>query len=133
MAISWLGWPTHTVNIPSVKFVKHADYVGMVSGKKENKFETIGLTPVKSDLVDAPFVEKFPMTLECKVIHIHEIGLHTQFIGEILDVKVDQATLDASGQPDMNKVAPFIYGSDIQTYRKVGDAIGNAFKIGREL
>lgn len=123
----------YTVNIPSVKFVKHADYVGMVSGKMENKFETIRLTPVKSDLVDAPYVEEFPMILECKVIHTHEIGLHTQFIGEILDVKVDQAALDTPGQPDMNKVAPFTYDCDTQTYHRVGDAIGNAFKVGKEV
>ena len=123
----------YTINIPSVKYAKQADYVGMASGKKEDKFKTTGLTPMKSDLVDAPYVAEFPMILECKVIHTYEIGLHTQFIGEILDVKVDQAALDASGQPDMNKVAPFIYGSDIQTYHKVGDAIGDAFKIGRDL
>lgn len=123
----------YTVNVPSVNFVKHADYVGMATGKRENKFETTGLTPVKSDLVDAPYVAEFPMILECKVIHTNEIGLHTQFIGEILDVKVERNALNETGQPDMEKVAPFIYGSDIQTYHRIGGTIGRAFKIGREL
>jgi flavin reductase (DIM6/NTAB) family NADH-FMN oxidoreductase RutF len=123
----------YTINIPSTKYVKEADYVGMASGKRENKFETTGLTPVKSDLVDAPYVAEFPMILECKVIHTHEIGLHTQFIGEILDVKVEQNVLDEAGQAVMNKVAPFIYGSEIQTYHRVGEEIGKAFKIGKGL
>ncbi len=123
----------YTINIPSVEYIKHADYVGMVSGKREDKFQATGLTPVKSDLVDAPYVAEFPMILECKVIHTYEIGLHTQFIGEILDVKVEQNALNDSGLPDMNKVAPFVYGSEVQTYHQIGEEIGRAFKIGKDL
>ena len=54
-----------------------------------DKFSATGLTPVKSDLVDAPYVKEFPLVIECKVIKIVEIGLHTEFIGEIMDVKAD--------------------------------------------
>jgi len=43
-----------------------------------DKFSTTKLTPVKSDIVDAPYVKGFPMVLECKVIKIIEIGLHTR-------------------------------------------------------
>ena len=117
----------YTISIPSVSHAREADYVGMISGKRENKFETTGLTPTKSDLVDAPYVEEFPMILECKVIHTLEIGLHTQFIGEILDVKVDETALTDKGLPDMDKVAPFVYGTEIQSYYSIGEKIGNAF------
>lgn len=123
----------YTVNIPSVGHVREADYVGMASGKKEDKFQKTGLTPVRSELVDAPCVAEFPMTLECRVIHTHEIGLHTQFIGEILDVKVDEDALNDAGLPDMNKVAPFVYGGEIQAYHGIGAEIGKAFRIGRSL
>ena len=122
----------YTINIPSIKHAREADYVGMISGKQENKFETTGLTPVKSDLVDAPYVDDFPMILECKVILTHEIGLHTQFIGEILDVKIDKAALTDKGLPDMGKVAPFIYANEIQGYYQIGDKIGNAFDMGKK-
>lgn len=122
----------YTISIPSVEHAREADYVGMISGRRENKFETTGLTPVKSDLVDAPYVDEFPMVLECKLIHTYEIGLHTQFIGEIIDVKVDEATLTSKGLPDMEKVAPFVYGSEIQSYFRIGDKIGNAFDIGKK-
>jgi len=122
----------YTINIPSIEHVREADYVGMASGKRENKFETTGLTAVKSDLVDAPYVNEFPMILECKVIHTHESGLHTQFIGEIHDVKIDQSALNDKGQPNMNKIAPFVYANEIQTYHKIGEKIGSAFNIGKK-
>ena len=59
-----------TVNIPSENYVKEADYFGMVSGKKEDKFAKTGLTPVKSDIVDAPYISEFLVILECKVIQV---------------------------------------------------------------
>src|SRR3989339_86899 len=93
----------YTLSVPSVRYVQAADYFGMVSGRKVNKFKETGLTPIKSDLVDAPYVEEFPMILECRVIHHYEIGLHTHFVGEILDVKVDEDVLGDDGVPDIEK------------------------------
>ena len=81
--------------------------------------------------MDAPYVAEFPMVIECKVIHTFEIGLHTQFIGEIVDVKVEQDALDDAGQPDMAKIAPIVYGSQVQTYHRVAEEIGKAFSVGK--
>lgn len=53
-----------TVNIPSEKYIKEADYFGMASGKNENKFDVTSLTAVKSEKVDAPYIEEFPLVLE---------------------------------------------------------------------
>ena len=39
--------------------------------------------------VDAPYIKEFPVNLECKIIHVIELGLHTQFIGEVMDAKID--------------------------------------------
>jgi flavin reductase (DIM6/NTAB) family NADH-FMN oxidoreductase RutF len=122
----------YTINIPSADYAKETDFMGMASGRNQDKFQAAGLTPVRSDLVDAPYVAEFPMILECKVIHTLEIGLHTQFIGEIMDVKADPNVLNESGLPDMAKVAPFIYGSEIRTYHRIGEKIGDAFSIGKE-
>ncbi|OGL47356.1 MAG: flavoredoxin [Candidatus Schekmanbacteria bacterium RBG_13_48_7] len=122
-----------TVCIPSEKYVKEADYFGMVSGKNENKFETTGLTPVKSDLVNAPYVKEFPFALECKLIHTHEIGLHTQFIGEILDIKADESVLDQNGRIDIEKVKPILYAPDVRSYYGIGKNLGIAFSLGKEI
>jgi flavin reductase (DIM6/NTAB) family NADH-FMN oxidoreductase RutF len=120
----------YTINVPSVNYIKEADYVGIVSGRDVDKFSTTGLTAVKSDLVDAPYVNEFPVVMECKLLHTIEIGLHTMFIGEVLDVKVDEAVLAADGKPEMEKLDLFVYTSD---YYTVGKQAAKAFSIGKEL
>lgn len=123
----------YTINIPSEKYVKESDYFGLVSGKTEDKFASTGLTPVKSDLVHAPYIKEFPFILECKLLHTFEIGLHTQFIGEIVDVKVDESVIDANGNPDIEKVKPIILALSSKTYHGIGEKIGDAWSIGRDI
>ncbi len=123
----------YTVSVPSEKYTKEADYFGMATGRKEDKFERTGLTAVGSDLVDAPYVAEFPMILECRVIHHYEIGLHTHFVGEILDVKVDASVLGDNGKPDIQKVRPIIFANEVRRYHGVGQLLGKAFDMGKEL
>ena len=122
-----------TISIPSEDYAKEADYFGLVSGEKEDKFAASGLTPVKSDLVNAPYVEEFPLVLECKVLHTLEIGLHTQFVGEIMDVKADAAVIGENGLPDIEKVKPFSYAPESRGYYRIGSFLGKAFSIGRSV
>ena len=82
-----------TVNVPSEGHAREADYVGIASGRKVDKFAASGLTPIRSKLVDAPYVAEFPLVLECRLLRTVEIGLHTQFVGEIVDVKADETVL----------------------------------------
>ncbi len=119
-----------TVNIPSESNLVAADYFGMVSGKAEDKFKATGLTPVKSDHVDAPYIKEFPLVIECKVIKTVEIGLHTQFIGEIMDVKMDESLLH-DGRPDIEKLKPVIFAPELRTYFSVGRELGKAFSMGK--
>jgi flavin reductase (DIM6/NTAB) family NADH-FMN oxidoreductase RutF len=121
-----------TVCVPSEDQVRAADYFGIASGRDVNKFEETGLTAVKSDLVDAPYVAEFPMILECRLIDRHEIGLHTQFIGEILDVKVDDDRLNGAGNPDIEKVRPLVYSPTVQTYHGIGCEVGRGYSIGKK-
>ena len=122
-----------TINIPSESHVKEADYFGIVSGKSENKFAQAGLTPVKAETVNAPYVKEFPLILECKVIHTIEIGLHTQFVGQILDVKVDEEYLTPKGYPDIEKIKPFLFAVEASGYYGLGPYLGDAFSVGREI
>jgi flavin reductase (DIM6/NTAB) family NADH-FMN oxidoreductase RutF len=121
-----------TVNVPSEKYIKETDYVGIASGKKVEKFSATRLTPVKSDLVDAPYVNEFPLVLECKLLHTIEIGLHTQFIGEILDAKAEEAVLE-KGVPDMKKVNPILLVPETWLYYGVGTYLAEAFSIGKKI
>jgi flavin reductase (DIM6/NTAB) family NADH-FMN oxidoreductase RutF len=122
-----------TISVPSEGQVKEADYCGIASGREVDKFAKCGFTPVRSDLVDAPYVQECPLIVECKLIHTVEIGLHTQFIGEILDVKADPEVLGEKGLPHMEKVRPIIFGPEIRSYHGIGAYLGKAFAIGKDL
>jgi flavin reductase (DIM6/NTAB) family NADH-FMN oxidoreductase RutF len=116
-----------TVNIPSEKYVKEADYVGIASGRDVNKFTETGLTPVKSNSVNAPYVEEFPVVLCCNLLKTVEIGLHTQFIGEIVDVLIDESCLDENNKPMLNSIKPFCYDSATKNYYSTGETIIRGF------
>jgi len=122
-----------TVNVPSAAHIKIADYCGIASGKNVDKFSIAHLTPVKSEIIDAPYIKEFPMILECKLLSTTEIGIHTHFIGEIMDVKVDENMLGKDGLPDILKIKPVLYGPEIQGYYGVGEFLGKAFSIGKEI
>lgn len=122
-----------TVSIPSEDYVREVDYFGIVSGRNVDKFSAAGLTPVRSENVDAPYVAEFPFALECTLLHTVEIGLHTQFIGEIVDVKADEAGLLESGELDIEKVRAILYAPDNRAYYGVGARLGEAFSIGRQI
>ncbi|MCJ7550809.1 MAG: flavin reductase family protein [Anaerolineae bacterium] len=122
-----------TISIPSETYVVEADYAGIASGRDVDKFAVTGLTPVRSELVDAPYVAEFPMVLECKLTRIVEVGLHTMFIGEVLDVKAEETVFDENGHLDITKVRPLLWAPDGRSYYGVGEALGEAFQIGRTL
>ncbi|TGE37026.1 flavin reductase family protein [Desulfosporosinus fructosivorans] len=121
-----------TINIPSEKYVREADYFGMVSGKNEDKFAKTGLTPVKSDILDAPYISEFPVNLECKIIQVIELGLHTQFIGEVMDAKIDD-TIQEKGEPIIEQIKPLIFALDSRNYYGIGKQIGQAYSLGNEI
>lgn len=121
-----------TVNIPSRRFVAEADYFGIASGHREDKFTKAGLTPVRSELINAPYIKEFPFFLECRLLHSFEIGVHTQFIGRILDLKV-QETLVERDCPSLTAADPILYAPGLQSYYAVGDPLGPAFSLGKKL
>lgn len=122
-----------TVSIPQQSYARQVDYLGMASGREVNKFKEARLTPVRSTLVHAPYVAEFPVALECRLAHTIELGLHTQFVGEILDVKADETALDAEGRTAIEKVLPFLFDPNTQRYFGVGSCLGEAFSLGMTL
>lgn len=116
----------YTVNIPGETYWKEADYVGCISGRDTDKFKDTKLNSIRSDLIDAPYIAEFPLILECKVKEIVELGLHTMFVGEILDTKIDEEML-TDDKPDINKIKPIIFDMARRGYSGVGARIGDAF------
>lgn len=122
-----------TVGIACEDRMAEADYVGITSGRDVDKFAVAGLTPVKSELVDAPYAAEFPVVLECRLLHTIEIGIHTQFIGEIIDVKGDMDVFSDDGLLDIMKIKPLVYDASHMGYHGVTSCIGRAYAVGKEL
>jgi flavin reductase (DIM6/NTAB) family NADH-FMN oxidoreductase RutF len=122
-----------TISLPSRAYAAQADYIGLVSGRNHNKFEELGLTPVASTLVDAPYVSEFPLVLECRLVATHELGLHTQFVGEVMDVKVDEKLVTNKGKVNIEELDPILFMPDSGLYYGLGTLIGEAFSIGKDM
>jgi len=122
-----------TINIPSQQQLIQTDYIGMVSGRNADKFIVTGLTPIQSLAVNAPYIKEFSLVLECQLLHTMELGLHTQFIGQIIDVKADESVIGDTNLPDIEKVNPLISSASDRAYYALGKFLGKAYSIGSTL
>jgi Conserved protein/domain typically associated with flavoprotein oxygenases, DIM6/NTAB family len=122
-----------TICIPSEEFAKEADYFGIESGREIGKIEAAGLTAERAEKVNAPYIKEFPMHLECKLTDRMNLGSHFVLIGQIVDVKANEEILDHKDSIEIQKLKPLIYSPTDRSYYKVGDEVGKAFSIGKEL
>ncbi len=132
-----------TVNVPSSHYLTEVDYVGLVSGRKTDKFAVCGLTPVESESVDAPYIDEFPTHAECKLHDTVDLGTHTMFIGEIVCIRGKESVLtdislfapNAKDVPDMIKAKGIVYAAtgDHRYYCSLGEPLEKSYTIGRQL
>ena len=118
-----------TVSIADSKHVIEADYFGIVSGNNTpNKFENSGLTAVKSENVDAPIINEFPICLECEFIEYSECGV----IGKVINVTADEKVMK-NDNVDITLVDAITFDPFTHGYYKVTERVGNAFQDGLQL
>lgn len=120
-----------TVNIPSVNYVGQADFCGMTSGKRVDKFAATRLTPERGQFVDAPLVLEFPVCMECRLLHTFAIGSHDMFVGEIMASWIALDCLEPDGAVNPSKIAPITYAPGDGGYYSIGYPVGRAFDAGR--
>ncbi|MBQ3588096.1 MAG: flavin reductase family protein [Oscillospiraceae bacterium] len=119
-----------TVSIADAPHVLQADYVGVVSGNDvPDKLAKASLTVSKAEFVDAPVIEEFPITLECKFRKVTDEGI----VGEIVNVSVAQRVLDENGNIDVAKLQVITYDPANHGYYVLGEKVGNAFSDGKQL
>ncbi len=99
---------TFSVNVPSTDTVKETDYCGLVSGSKVDKVEVCRFKVFYGKLVSAPLLEQCPVNLECRVVHILDLGSHSLIIGRISEAHVSENCL-TDGESDINKIKPLVY------------------------
>lgn len=120
------------VSVADVENIVACDYVGIVSGNNEpDKIEKAGWHVTKSEFVNAPLFDELPMALECKLISYD--GKTCRLVGEIVNVCADERILDDNSKIDLNKFSPITYDPVYHSYRKIGDVVGKAFRVGMNL
>ena len=123
-----------TVSLADVKNIKAADYFGIASGNDTpDKFERTGLTAVKSEKVNAPIIEEFPLTFECELAEIVKTENFRSVVGRIVNVSVDESVLGADGKLDVDKAGILIFNQFDRGYYVTGEKVGQAWQSGMEL
>ncbi len=113
---------TFVINLVSKDLVRALDYCGVRSGKNENKFTTLHLTPKLSETLNTPLIDESPVNIECKVKEIIELGSHDMFMAEIVAVNVDEKYLDENGKFDLEKCNLVAYSHG--QYYELGENLG---------
>ena len=118
-----------TVGFATKKTEEISDYFGVVSGNEEDKIAKAGVHVTKSNFVDAPIIEEYPLTLECTVESFEDGNL----IGNVVNVSIDEDYLDENGKIDADKMEIIAFDVVNNTYRVLGENVGKAFKDGFDL
>ena len=122
-----------TVSIADSKHVVEADYFGVISGNNTpNKFEKSGLTSTKSENVDAPIINEFPITFECEFIEYQDDETGLGVIGKVVNTSVDENVM-SEDKVDISKVSAIAFDPYTHGYYEVTKRIGEAFKDGLKL
>ena len=120
-----------TISVADVEHLEESDFFGTASGNKmEDKFERTNMHAVKSTRVDAPIIEEYPITLECKVAKIQNDELGFRVIGEIVNVLADEKVLDEKGKVEPTKLNAFVFDQFQNGYYKIGEKVGQAWNSG---
>jgi flavin reductase (DIM6/NTAB) family NADH-FMN oxidoreductase RutF len=123
-----------TINVPSTKLAREVDYLGIVSGKREpDKLARLGLRTEPCPTADAPLLVDCPLCVECRLYKQLEIGTHTWFVGEVLDVHVDESLIGDDGKIDVGVLDPLCYATSSGSYHALGGFVGRAYDIGKQL
>ena len=119
-----------SVNFPTVEMVEITDYVGLVSGNRQDKSKLFTL--FYGELNNAPMISECPLAMECKLVKTVDLPTNSFFIGEIVGVYSEERFL-SEGAPDIKKVQPFLLTMPDNGYWSVGELIGRAWSDGKSM
>lgn len=111
------------INLTNEDMARATDWCGVRSGKDYNKFKEMRLTPQKAQKVAAPIVLESPLSIECEVIEIKELGSHHMFIANVVNVQADERYIDPVTDEFRLSDAKLIAYSHGHYY-KLGEEIG---------
>lgn len=109
------------INLTNSRLAKACDYCGVTSGRDEDKFAKLQLTPLALEHVRAPGIAESPVNIECRVVEQKKLGSHTMFLAEVLGVTVDESYMDDTGKFHINDTGLIMYSH------------GEYFELGKKL
>ena len=117
-----------TISFADERTVAESDFFGLVSGNKvPDKVAKTGFTFIPSPNVDAPIINQYPLTIECKVVSFEDGCL----IGEVVNQSADQSILNENGQIDLALLKPIVFDAAGMCYRALGEVVGKAWDAGK--
>ena len=121
------------INLTPAKIIKAADYCGIYTGAKVDKFAKCNLNKEEANEVKCPLIAESPLSLECKVTDITPLGSHDMFMADIVAVNVDDSLLDAKGKLHLERagLTAYAHGEYFELGRKIGYFGFSADKKGR--
>ena len=123
-----------TVSIADEAHMDVADFFGIASGNRvDDKFERTGYHAVKSDKVNAPVIEEFPVAIECELAEIVNTENVFGIVGKIVNVKANEEVLSDNGKIDPTKLHALIFDQFQNGYYAVGKKVGQAWNAGKDL
>ena len=123
-----------TVSFATEDDMAESDYFGLVSGDKvPDKVARAGFTVTPSPNVDAPIINEYKLTLECRVVEMEEYPEGgARVVGEVVNWSADESILNAEGKVDLARLKPIVFDSSALIYRAVGDSVGRAWHSGKK-
>ena len=123
-----------TVALADEVHVDVADFFGIASGNKINdKFERTGYHAVKSDKVNAPIIEEFPVVMECELLEFLETEYVFGIVGKIVNVKAEEDVLSENGKVDPEKLHALMFDQFQNGYYSTGEKVATAWNAGKNL
>ena len=110
------------INLTTKELAYATDWCGVKSGAKVDKFKEMKLTKQKANFVKCPLIEESPVSIECKVIEIEELGSHHMFVAEVLSIDADEKYIDEKGAFDISKCNLIAYANG--GYYELGQKLG---------
>ena len=110
------------INLTTKDLAYATDWCGVKTGAKVDKFAEMHLTKEKAKFVKCPMIKESPVSVECKVKEIKELGSHHMFVAEVLAINADEKYIDGKGAFDISKCDLIAYSNG--NYYSLGKKIG---------
>ncbi len=110
------------INLVTRPLTLATDFCGVKSGKDIDKFKECNLTPFASKVVKAPGIMESPVSIECKVKNVVELGTHDMFVAEVVNISVDEKYMDENGKFNLNDSDLIAYSHG--EYFTLGEYVG---------